>query len=344
MKITYKIITPFILLLFLTGCEKNELFDFELNEETVEFKNRTNTLKGTLVKPGTKKYPLVIFVHGDGSADRYQNGYYKYIWKELNKNGIGCLAWDKPGIGQSTGKWLNQSMDDRAQEVISALTYVKQRNDIDTSRIILWGLSQGCWVIPKSFQLTDDVSAVVFQSPAINWLRQGRYHLKCKLKKKKYTDEVIKRCLAYYDLSIKYLDQNSYKEYKEHYYKQPEVVRREISLMTEERWSFVVKNYKADVSNDLSEVTCPVLALFGKEDENVDTQESLTTFNNIFKQNGNDNYKGVLINDADHALLDIRKEGKKGTKEDVWYKLLYKGKDVYAAGYLEISTDFLLNF
>ncbi|VCU61916.1 hypothetical protein EPIB2_993 [Tritonibacter mobilis] len=32
---------------------------------------------------------------------------------------IGVLFWDKAGVGASTGNWLNQSMEDRANEALA---------------------------------------------------------------------------------------------------------------------------------------------------------------------------------------------------------------------------------
>ena len=72
-----------------------------------------------------EKTPLVIFVHGDGKLGHDAFGYCEHIWNELAKKGIASMSWDKKGIGQSTGKWLNQSIEDRANEVIAAIDFMK---------------------------------------------------------------------------------------------------------------------------------------------------------------------------------------------------------------------------
>ena len=96
------------------GCSKSDDSNSEpetvnIKEENVEFKHEDFLLKGVLAKPQNKtSFPLVIFVHGDGAADRFQQGYYKYFWKELSKEGIGYLSWDKQGVGESQGNWVSK--------------------------------------------------------------------------------------------------------------------------------------------------------------------------------------------------------------------------------------------
>jgi len=331
-----------LLLLALFGsCQ--EMYDFRLLEENIEFTSGKNLLKGVMAKPcQATKYPVVIFVHGDGAADRYQNGYYKFIWRQLNNNGIACMAWDKAGVGKSTGNWKTQSINDRAKEVAAAIRFVKQRTAIDSSKIILWGISQGGWVVPKAFDLAaSDVRAVILQSAAVNWLRQGKYHLKCLLKSKAYTSKQDSVCWAFYDAMTNCLKQKSYPNYQQLYNQQPDFVHNVFELMDKERWQFVVKNYQTDITNDLKKVFCPTLALFGAEDENVDTKESVGVFTKIFKEKGNRNYRAVFFDNADHALLNISEKGKNGTTDDVWYKLLYKGKDVFAPGFINRTIRFI---
>ncbi|MER5766257.1 alpha/beta hydrolase [Streptomyces sp. NPDC001985] len=72
--------------------------------------------------------------------------------------------------------WLDQSMDDRADEAAAAIAWARARPDIDGDRIGLWGAGRAGRVLPKIAARTP-VSFVIAVSPAINWLRQGRHHL-----------------------------------------------------------------------------------------------------------------------------------------------------------------------
>lgn len=329
-----------VAIISLCACEKTELIDFGLNEESIEFTHEGHILKGILSKPeGIDHFPVVVFVHGDGPSDRYEQGYYKYIWKQLNEQGIACLAWDKQGVGQSSGNWLEQSIDDRAKEVVAAVQMLKERTDVE--KISLWGISQGAWVAPKAYVLDTSIAAVVLQSAAVNWLTQGSYHLQKRLEKKNYSSAQLNELMAYHEAGIDLLYAKDYIAYKNHFNEQSDFIKSEFSLMSEERWGFVVLNFETDIRADLQALDAPVLALLGAKDENVNAQETQMVFADIFAQNGNDRYECHFFEEADHGLFDVNKKGEPNTENDIWYKLLYKGEDVFAAGYIESAIGFL---
>ena len=70
------------------------------------------------------------------------------IWAEFARRGIASLAWDKPGVGCSTGDWRAQSNEDRAHEALAAIAFLCGRPDIDPAAIGVWGISQAGWVLP----------------------------------------------------------------------------------------------------------------------------------------------------------------------------------------------------
>lgn len=47
-------------------------------------------------------HPAIIIVHGNGSATRYD---YNSLIEIFLRNGYAVLFWDKPGYGESTGKF-----------------------------------------------------------------------------------------------------------------------------------------------------------------------------------------------------------------------------------------------
>src|SRR5262245_2447126 len=72
--------------------------------EEVRFRSGGNMLAGVLVLPATPgPYPAVAFVLGSGPADRTYSGTAPHLWTHFANHGIACLAWDRPGVGKSTG-------------------------------------------------------------------------------------------------------------------------------------------------------------------------------------------------------------------------------------------------
>jgi hypothetical protein len=60
-------------------------------------------------------------------------------WEAFARRGIASLSWDKPGIGNSTGDWTAQSMEDRAHEGLAAIRLLKERQEVAPNKIGVWG-------------------------------------------------------------------------------------------------------------------------------------------------------------------------------------------------------------
>ncbi|MGG4471249.1 alpha/beta hydrolase [Paenibacillus alvei] len=149
--------------------------DYAMLEKEVNIKTKQGNLEGFLAMPKEKNEGIVIFVHGDGPQNATQDGGYKPLMERFAKQGYASVSWNKPGIGDSAGNWLDQTMDDRAKEVEEVIEWAKQQKSMNTEKIILWGASQAGWVVPKVQQNRTDITAAILVGPAINWLRQGEY-------------------------------------------------------------------------------------------------------------------------------------------------------------------------
>ncbi|MFP6649554.1 MAG: alpha/beta fold hydrolase [Pirellulaceae bacterium] len=137
-------------------------------EEEVVFKNveAKITLSGTLTLPNKKgKFPVVILISGSGPQDRDESymGHKPFLVLSdyLTKQGIGVLRFDDRGHGKSTGDFGNATTEDFAKDVLSAITYLKTRNDVDVKHIGLIGHSEGGIIAPLAANNSKDVSFMV---------------------------------------------------------------------------------------------------------------------------------------------------------------------------------------
>jgi len=111
-------------------------------QETLTFRHRENEVVGDLTFPeGSAPYPVVVFVHGSGPVTRHME-FLKSIGREFLDRGFATFIWSKPGVDESTGHYLKQTMVMRAEEVAAAMSQLAERPDIDGDRIGLWGISQ----------------------------------------------------------------------------------------------------------------------------------------------------------------------------------------------------------
>jgi alpha-beta hydrolase superfamily lysophospholipase len=218
-----------------------------------------------------------VFVPGDGIADIDPGA--KPIWEALGRAGYATVKWNKPGIGDSTGNWLDQDMDDRAGDVLSALS---NHDELDLGQLGVMGASQGGWVIPLVAERID-VDFFVAWSTAIDWDEQGRYLSEREFDPAKLSVELRGSVRAADDAGDAAVSADStYDDYLQWYDTLPTDIARFFGQTTEDRWGFVVRNRLLDARTTLdSMVGTPTLLLLGGRDENVDVADTERVYREI---------------------------------------------------------------
>lgn len=138
-------------------------------EEQIRFNDGEITLAGVLCLPvnGSAPFPTVVFFAGSSPAGRDGHTMFPPLWEEFARRGFASLAWDKPGIGDSTGNWKTRTLEDRAREGLAAIQFLKLRSDINPKKIGLWGISQGGLVMPIMFSTQKDIAFIISVSGPI---------------------------------------------------------------------------------------------------------------------------------------------------------------------------------
>jgi uncharacterized protein len=154
-----------VVLLFIPACARQP----QLASVTeITFESGSFHIVGDLRLPAEKApFPVVLFVHGSGGADRTTFGYYLPIMERMLRAGYAVFSWDKPGTGESTGQLSDTRVyHQRAQIVLDAIEVMKKHPDIDHRRIGLWGISQGGYVMPLVLSQTKDIAFMICVSCA----------------------------------------------------------------------------------------------------------------------------------------------------------------------------------
>lgn len=284
---------------------------FVANSETIAFTSGKFSLKAILVKPDNEgPHPVIIFNHGDsaGLINRTSNGVYWIIWEKLLKMGYACFSWDTPGSGESTGKhnW-DDLFNERTAIVLSAIEYLKSRDDIDQYRIGLFGHSQAGYIMPMVISKSKDVAFMINMSgPAMTSRKQGAYQFKQKLiahgmsdmESKKYGEYYLKRGTARnYKNYLKYaklLNQNDY-------------IRNELKrgeIVPEDKFKPAVPGFQWNYApyTLLKKMTIPVLAIFGARDNLINAEKDAELYRKALKEANNGNYAVKVFQDGDHSL------------------------------------------
>lgn len=305
---------------------------YDMDEQRVSIRHGGHTLNGVLATPkdGRKQHGLVVYVHGDGPIDATHDDGYQPMWEANAKAGYASLSWDKPGVAGAPGNWLDQSMDDRANEAAAAIAWARARPDIDGDRIGLWGASQAGWVLPKIAAKTP-VRFVIAVSPAINWLQQGRHNLLAELRADGASAARTEAAIARSDTTRRLLRGHAtFEEYVK-------ATRGDTNGMTADRWVFISKNYTADATRDLRALSgIPVLLTLAGHDINVDTADTERVYREVLGTGGALTVKHYP--DAAHSLV---KQSVEQSDVKTTLTALFSPRSLFANGFLDDQRQFL---
>ena len=302
------------ILLLLPACAAPSSFGpvEELTFQSGEFK-----VVGDLRLPaGSGPFPVVLFVHGSGPADRTGlMGLNLPIMERMLQAGFATFAWDKPGTGESTPE-LDESdpnlRHQRAQILLDAIELMKTRPEIDPTRIGVWGISQAGYVIPIALTQTKDIAFVICVScPGESGIDQTGYQAMAF----GLCEDMPKEKSAERDRLLKELDQNrSYETYAGYlaYRKSMAdlaalvpVSLNNWPVTTEEDW---LSNPIEDegVWNPVSavrQVNIPMLAILGGQDRQLDPLQAAFAYRKALGEAGNPKSRVEVFPNANHPIF-----------------------------------------
>lgn len=108
---------------------------FPYATEEVSFANGDAVLKGTLVLPEgyTRKTPVLIMVTGTGFQNRdeeiFEHKPFAVIADALARAGIATLRYDDRGFGESTGDIINCTTEDLKNDALAGIDLLRKRFD-----------------------------------------------------------------------------------------------------------------------------------------------------------------------------------------------------------------------
>jgi pimeloyl-ACP methyl ester carboxylesterase len=107
-------------------------------------------LAGTLtVPPGTGRLrnAVIVLVAGSGAVERDEVvagiPIFSQLAGSLAQQGLAVLRYDKRGVGQSGGRSERATLEDYADDLITAVKWLAKRDDIDPRHIAVAGHSEG---------------------------------------------------------------------------------------------------------------------------------------------------------------------------------------------------------
>ena len=291
--------------------------------EEITFQSGEFSLVGDLRFPeGTGPFPVVLFVHGSGDADRTLFGYYLPIMERMLDAGYAVFSWDKPGYGESTGQLsVSRVFHQRAQIVLDAIEVVKARSDINPQRIGLWGISQASYVMPLVLTQSKDIAFMICVSCAgMSGHDLGVYQITTFAM---FCEDVLEEDADQQTALFAELEQVrrfvTYEEYL--HYREVLDALVDISPSRDKLLDFLSKyggggvaTEEAWLKNDpeierwwnpvevLEQLRIPVLAIFGDKDSNTDPIQGAYAWRKALEFAGNQSFRVELLPGADHLV------------------------------------------
>lgn len=252
-------------------------FRYRIDEVSFNGGAKDVVLAGTLTYPrNATKAPAVVLVTGSGPQNRDEEllGHKPFwIWADtLTKAGFAVLRYDDRGVAKSTGKFKGTTTADFALDAKAAVEYLRYRPDIDGSKIVVMGHSEGGLIAPIVASEDEKLAGIVLLAgPGITGEAILRKQIPDLVKAAGASDAIAATQLA--------------------------SIEKEAQT---EPWLKFFWHY--DPAPTIKKVKCPVLAINGELDLNVNADTNLAAIEAALKEGGNNRYLLRKLPKLNHLL------------------------------------------
>lgn len=304
--------------------------DFSKEIITVDNPKDTVTLAGTLTLPiNIENPPLAILISGSGQSDRdetiFNHKPFKQIAEAFVAKGVAVFRYDDRGGNESTGRHTGNSTSyELSEDAECVLKYFQKDPRFESSKIGFIGHSEGGFIAPMIAARNTDVAFIISMAgTAVNGkdllMTQNRAIFKqqgiSEAARELYLNEVFEPTLNLL-VTSENIDstKNQVAALTEEYRQKAGTNSLVPAVFSSEMFADRVIGQiggvwgtyfiKTDPAQFWSKVTCPVLALNGDKDVQVDADNNLSAIEKHLTKAGNTNYEIKLIANHNHLFQE----------------------------------------
>lgn len=313
--------------------------------EEVQFRHGDDLLAGNLYCPvRVGRRPAIALVLGSGAQDRRYGGIGTALGYHFAESGVTCLVWDKPGVGKSTRDFNAQTFQDRAEETLAGLQFLRSRADVRANAVGLWGHSQGGMVVPLAASRSADVAFLIqvagWQGPV--W-RQDAARVEAELRAAGFSAAEIKDAVRFAHLRMDLIRGTGPFEALES--AQADVKSRPwfASVHWCDHRLFHAARLTADYDTGPSweKVRCPALVIYGDRDTSSGPPEPLVAIiRRGLEKAKNSDVTVRVFPKADHSLC-VTEAGRPDEQANRANARRGQGEVNFVPGYLDLMTDWI---
>ena len=255
--------------------------------QEVSFNNGDAILKGTLVIPknASRQTPVMLMVTGSGLQNRdeeiFEHKPFAVIADALARAGIATLRYDDRGFGESTGDVVNCTTEDLKNDAFAGVQLLRSRFD----KVGVIGHSEGGTIAlmlaaeKKVDFIVSLAGMAVSGKETLLW--QNRLALAAANIPSETIDLYCKALDEVFDACISGTAMPSTTQYNF-----PTSLAQNLAVVTKQLQTPYMKQFLTlDSRPLLGNITCPVLALNGTKDTQVDSESNLDALRSGLQKN-----------------------------------------------------------
>ena len=296
--------------------------------EPFEFQFEHKILRGLIEKPKDQKpQALVLLIPGYGKTNFVEGNWFSTLRKKLVESGLTVCFWDKMGCGKSEGEFdAQQPVENSADEAIAAIQKIRKLKIPGSEKVGLWGISRAGWICPlinEQFPIDFWIS-VSGTDDKENFGYLVKSNLIIEGKSEEEAENLFQAWMLghkffctndsyeYYLAAIQPLRQDSTCRKLFGYTNVPAITEEDRKAYVRNQKSYTSKGYFDPVSGlwvyienfdkTLLKINCPVLALFGADDSQVDWRKTKALYEETLAANPNSALTVKVFEQCNHSL------------------------------------------
>ena len=279
-------------------------FPYEIETVSIRVPDTNVTLAGTLTIPAGNVKAAVVLITGSGPQDRnemiFDHQPFGVIADHFARNQIATFRYDDRGVGKSTGDFASATSHDLANDAEAAFRFLRNRDELRDKLVGICGHSEGGLLAPMIAARNSEVGFLILMAaPGVDGkaiiLSQGPLLLRAQgvteseITKQNKIQEIV---LSFISAGEDQNDQLLAKQLRAalpNSQELPKILESVKQGLPQQATPWLREFLKIDPRSALQQVKCPVLALNGTKDLQVDPVLNLPVIRDTLRESGNHN-------------------------------------------------------
>lgn len=260
---------------------------FPYATEEVSFANGNYILSGTLTLPEgySRKTPVLLMVTGSGQQNRdeelFDHKPFAVIADALARAGVATLRYDDRGFGDSSAKPMEWTTEDFKLDALAGLELLRGRFD----KVGVLGHSEGGTIAMMIAAEKKADFIVSLAGMAISGAETLLWQNRVALKGLGFTDEQVESYCKMLETAFDIRVNGGRMPNPDDYDVPESLLQNYWAVVAQIQMPYMIHLLSLDARSILGNVTCPVLALNGSKDNQVDYKSNLSAIRNGLPSN-----------------------------------------------------------